>query len=193
MKIRNRHGHFNLLAPIYDRVFGGMRHRLLFEYLDVQPGALVLDIGGGTGRVAQHVAEMGARVIVVDPSPVMLREAREKGLPGVRALAEQLPFPADSIDRILIVDAFHHFARQELAARDLTRVLKPGGRIVIEEPDLRFTATKALAVLEKAALMQSHFYSPPDLAALFEEHGAKLVDIVVERINATIVLTKPLR
>ena len=190
MKIRNRHGHFNLIAPIYDRVFGGMRHQLLFEQLDVRPGNMVLDIGGGTGRVAQHVAAMGGQVIVVDPSPVMLRETRRKGLLGVRALAEQLPFPADSIDRILIVDAFHHFAHQAWAARDLVRVLKPGGRIVIEEPDLRFRATKLLAILEKAALMQSHFYAPSELAALFEAHGATLETILVEHINATIVLTK---
>ncbi|HEY80076.1 MAG TPA: methyltransferase domain-containing protein [Anaerolineae bacterium] len=190
MKIRNRHGHFNLIAPFYDRFFGGMRHDLLLQHLDVQPGMVALDIGGGTGRVAQHVARRGGQIVIVDPSPVMLKEARHKGLPGVRALAEQLPFPANSIDRILIVDAFHHFARQEMAARDLMRVLKPGGRILIEEPDLRFTGTKLIAVMEKLALMQTHFMSPPDLAALFEAHGARLIDILVENINATIILTK---
>ncbi len=190
MKIRNRHGHFNLIAPFYDRFFGGMRHELLFQHLDVQPGAMVLDIGGGTGRVAQHVARQGGQVIVVDPSPAMLRGTRQKGLPGVRALAEQLPFPAESIDRILIVDAFHHFARQALAARDLVRVLKPGGRLVIEEPDLRFRGTKAIALMEKLALMQTHFLAPPDMVDLFEAQGARLLTITHERINATLVFTK---
>ncbi len=190
MKIRNRHGHFDLIAPFYDRFFGSMRHKPLFEHLDVQPGVLVLDIGGGTGRVAQHVAEKGGRVMVVDPSPGMLEGARAKGLPGVRALAEQLPFPANSIDRILIVDAFHHFARQEMAARDLVRVLKPGGRLVIEEPDLRYTATKLIALAEKLALMQTHFCAPPDMADLFQAQGAELITMVTENINATLVFTK---
>ncbi len=190
MKIRNRHGHFNLIAPFYDRVFGSMHHKLLVQNLDIGPGDLLLDIGGGTGRVAQYLASKGTHVVVVDPSPGMLAGTREKAVPGVRALAEQLPFPADSIDRILIVDAFHHFAEQELAAEDLVRVLKPGGRIVIEEPDLRFTGTKFIAIMEKIALMQTHFLAPPDMAQLFEDKGAQLITIVTENINAIIVLTK---
>ena len=190
MKIRNRHGHFNLIAPFYDRVFGSMRHDLLLQHLDARPGDLLLDIGGGTGRVAQHLAAAGVQVIVVDPSPVMLKAAREKHLPGVRALAEQLPFATESIQRILIVDAFHHFARQELAAQELVRVLKPGGRLVIEEPDLRTRGTKLIAILEKAALMQTNFIAPPEMAALFARHGARLVTITTENINAQIVLTK---
>ncbi len=190
MKIRNRHGHFNLIAPIYDRIFGGMQHEQVFQHLDVQPGMIVLDIGGGTGRVARYVAQHRGQVIVVDPSPVMIREARRKGLPGVRALAEQLPFPTASVDRILIVDAFHHFAHQELAARELMRVLKPGGRIVIEEPDLRFFGTKIIAWMEKIALMQTRFLAPPDLIHLFEAHGAHLAALDSANISAIIALTK---
>ncbi len=190
MKIRNRHGHFNFLAPFYDKFFGGMSHALLFQHLDVQSGHWVLDIGGGTGRVAQHVAAMGGQAIVVDPAPVMLSETRRKGLMGVRALAEQLPFATNSIDRILVVDAFHHFARQELAAAEMVRVLKPGGRLVIEEPDLRTTATKLIAVAEKVALMQSHFFAPADLAQLFEDQGARLMTITHEHISAQLVFTK---
>jgi len=190
MKIRNRHGHFNLIAPFYDKVFGSMRHKQLMTHLDVRPGDVLLDIGGGTGRVARHLAAAGAHVVVIDPSPGMLAGTQAKGLAGVRALAEQLPVASNSIPRILIVDAFHHFAQQELAARELMRVLKPGGRLVIEEPDLRATGTKIIAILEKIALMQTHFIAPPELAALFESYGAALITITTENINAQIVLTK---
>ena len=167
-----------------------MRHDLLLQHLDARPGDLLLDIGGGTGRVAQHLAAAGVRVLVVDPSPSMLNATRAKGLPGVRALAEQLPFAHDSIERILIVDAFHHFARQEMAAQELMRVLKPGGRLVIEEPDLRTFGTKIIAILEKAALMQTNFIAPPEMVTLFEQYGARPIAITTENINAQIVLTK---
>ncbi len=190
MKIRNRHGHFNLIAPFYDRVFGAMRHKRLLQHLDAQEGDILLDIGGGTGRVAQYLAASGVKTIVVDPSPVMLKATREKQLPGVRALAEQLPFATNSIQRILIVDAFHHFANQELAAQELMRVLSPGGLLVIEEPDLRTNGTKVIAILEKVALMQTHFMAPPEMAELFGDYGAKLIAIETENINAQLVLTK---
>jgi demethylmenaquinone methyltransferase/2-methoxy-6-polyprenyl-1,4-benzoquinol methylase len=88
------------------------------------------------------------------------------------------------------VDAFHHFAQQELAAKELMRVLKPGGRLVIEEPDLRTKGTKLIAILEKMALMQTHFIAPPQMAELFARYGAQLVTITTENINAQIVLTK---
>ena len=190
MKIRNRHGHFNLIGPFYDKVFGSMRHETLIQHLDIGPDDLLLDIGGGTGRVAQHLVAMQARVIIVDPAPGMLQGARQKGISAVQALAEQLPFASNSIPKILIVDAFHHFARQEMAAKELMRVLAPGGRLVIEEPDLRTTGAKIIAILEKIALMQTHFIAPPELAQLFVAHGAKLITITTENINAQIVLTK---
>ncbi len=190
MKIRNRHGHFNFIAPLYDKVFGSMLHERIIEHLDARAGDLLLDIGGGTGRVSQHLAQAGVKVVVIDPSPGMLAGAQAKGLSGARALAEQLPFASNSIPRILIVDAFHHFARQELAARELVRVLQPGGRLVIEEPDLRTRSTRIIAILEKIALMQTHFMEPPAMAALFEAQGARLLTTTTENINAQIVLTK---
>ncbi len=191
MKIRNRHGHFNLIGPFYDKVFGSMHHETLLRHLAMQPGELLLDIGGGTGRVAQHLLTSGARIIVVDPAPGMLQGTRQKGIDAVRGLAEQLPFASNSIPKILIVDAFHHFAQQPLAARELLRVLTPGGLLVIEEPDLRTTGTKIIAILEKIALMQTHFIAPPELAALFMRQGAELITITTENINAQIVLRKP--
>ncbi|HEY52796.1 MAG TPA: methyltransferase domain-containing protein [Caldilineae bacterium] len=190
MKIKPRYGHFNWIAPIYDRVFGEMHHEVLFGHLQAKPGQLVLDIGGGTGRVAQGLADIGAHIVVVDPSPQMLDGTLEKGIPATRSLAEALPFVSDSIDRIYVVDAFHHFADQALAASELVRVLRPGGRLVIEEPDIRHLAVKGIAVAEKLALMQSHFCTPPDIARLFSQAGAQLLTIAPDRINVHVVLAK---
>ncbi len=190
MTTRPRYGHFNWVAPLYDRVFRWLGHDTLFNHLQVEPGQVVLDIGGGTGRVAAALSGAGARLIVVDPSPGMLSQTLDKRLLAARAVAEHLPFATSSIDRIYIVDAFHHFADQTAAAGELVRVLRPGGRLVIEEPDLRKLAVKFLAVAEKMALMQSHFYSPPALAGLFSAAGASVIDVSVEGFNAHVVLSK---
>ncbi|MCO6451720.1 MAG: methyltransferase domain-containing protein [Caldilineales bacterium] len=190
MRRRARYGHFDWIAPFYDRVFGSADHEALFRHLQAGAGDIVLDIGGGTGRVAQHLAQSGAKVYVVDPSPGMLAGTQFKNLRAIRSLAETLPFPSASIDRIYVVDAFHHFADQRIAASELVRVLCAGGRIVIEEPDLRRWPVKCVAVAEKLALMQSHFLSPPELAKLFGGLGASLVEMSPDGISAHIVLEK---
>ena len=59
-----------------------------------------------------------------------------------------------------MVDALHHVINHGQTAREMYRVLKPGGRIVIEEPDIRSFYVKLIAVAEKLLLMRSHFLSP---------------------------------
>ncbi|MGC8838132.1 MAG: methyltransferase domain-containing protein, partial [Anaerolineae bacterium] len=88
--------HFRLLAPFYDRIFGGLDPRRLRELLAPFPAeeGLLLDLGGGTGRVVQALGCRSARVVVADVSEGMLRRARAKGFPCVRAAAEALPFPS---------------------------------------------------------------------------------------------------
>ena len=190
MKFKASYGHFDWAAPFYDRVFGAATHDALFAHLAIEPVHTVLDIGGGTGRVSERLMSLNAQLIVVDPSPQMLAHANAKQLPGVRGLAERLPFVADSIDRILVVDAFHHFADQPLAARELVRVLRPNGRLVIEEPDIRHLAVKGIAVAEKLALMQSHFYSPAALAELFGASGGTVLAVTPDRISVHVLVTK---
>ena len=110
------------------------------------------------------------------------------GLTAASTETERLPFADNTFDRVLMVDALHHVVYQGESVREMFRVLKPGGRLVIEEPDLRTFAVKLIAIAEKLALMRSHFLDPNQIAALFPPEAK--VRIETEDHNAWIIAEK---
>jgi ubiquinone/menaquinone biosynthesis C-methylase UbiE len=165
--------HFDFLSRVYDRLIGAPNVERLCRCLDLPAGGWLLDGGGGTGRVSRYLRPLVGKVVVSDRSQRMLIQARRKALCAVRAYAERLPFADGSFDRVLVVDALHHFRDQQQAVTDLVRVLRPGGTIVIEEFDLTRPAVKLMALAEKLALMRSRFYSPDAIRSMFEKCALK--------------------
>ena len=105
--------HFNILAPIYERVIKPKPPTDLLTHLQLPQGAQVLDVGGGTGRIAQAVIPYAGNITILDLSPNMLREAAKKpGLHGVLAPSEKLPYPDGTFDAVMMVDALHHVVDQ---------------------------------------------------------------------------------
>ncbi len=160
--------HFNLLAPIYEIFISAGPQDTLVKLADIQDQHIVLDVGGGTGRISQYFLEQAGGMVIADLSLKMLRQAQSKpGLIAVNSHSELLPFPANVFDRILMIDALHHVCDQQKTADELWRVLKPGGKIIIEEPDIQKIIVKMVAWMEKLALMRSHFLSLGEIQGLF--------------------------
>lgn len=90
----------------------------------------VLDLGAGTGKLTTRLVERGLDVIAVDPIPEML-EVLTGSLPDTPALlgtAEDIPLADDSVDAVLVAQAWHWFD-PERAIKEVSRVLRPGGRL----------------------------------------------------------------
>lgn len=188
--LKHKLDHFGILAPFYERFIPARVPEKLMALVDVPADGVVLDAGGGTGRVAQFLRDKTGQVLVADQSMEMLKEARKKdGVQSVCSHTESIPFADSCFDRIIMVDALHHVADQVDTAEELWRILQPGGRIVIEEPDVRSLEVKLIALAEKLALMRSHFLTPPQIARLFGAPDAR-VRVEADGLTAWIIVEK---
>ncbi|WP_324261551.1 metalloregulator ArsR/SmtB family transcription factor [Altererythrobacter sp. H2] len=110
----------------------------LLTLLASEPLGAMLDIGTGTGRMAELFAEQADRMVALDKSLDMLRVARAKlqRLPAdtvelVQGDFAALPFPAQSFDTVLLHQVLHFAPDPSAALTEAARVTRPGGRIAI--------------------------------------------------------------
>lgn len=97
--------------------------------LGLEPGRTVLDVGAGTGKLTRELVPSGATVLAVEPVAGM-RSVLEQVVPEARALAgtaEALPVDDESVDAVVVAQAFHWFDGP-VAVAEFHRVLRPGGR-----------------------------------------------------------------
>jgi ubiquinone/menaquinone biosynthesis C-methylase UbiE len=104
----------------------------------IADGMSVLEIGCGTGNLTTrvHRAHRAARVLGVDPDPRALARAERKdsgrnGTEFIRGYVQELPFEDNAFDRVLSSMMWHHLdgETKAAAAREILRVLRPGGRL----------------------------------------------------------------
>lgn len=124
---------------------------VLARELRLGPGATVVDVGAGTGKLTRLLVPTGADVVAVEPVPAM-RAVLTREVPGARVLegtAEALPLPDGAADAVVAAQAFHWFATHA-ALREFARVLPPGGRLGLVWNDGREdgTAREVRALLE---------------------------------------------
>jgi ubiquinone/menaquinone biosynthesis C-methylase UbiE len=142
------------IVKVYNRVAGGdlerkrqddrQRIRHLLNFAKLPPDLRILDLGTGIGVLAQMLAEDGAKLVVgIDVSPAMLELAEyirlSKPVPASArvsyrlAPAQALPFPNESFDVVTCRLVLNHARKPERIVREIARVLRPGGWLILAE------------------------------------------------------------
>src|SRR5204862_2075872 len=98
------------------------------------PGARVLDVGCGDGRLAVELERAGVRVAGTDPSRIAIERARE-ALPGARfeqiGASGRLPFDDSAFDAVTCIHVLQHVEDTQTLMSEIRRVLKPGGTLAV--------------------------------------------------------------
>ncbi len=171
------------------------------QWLEVEPGDLVLDIGSGTSSFGQMLAQEGVRVVVMDLARERIEWQRRKaqealGAEAARILpvvadATALPFCAGAFKRVSSISALEHVPDDCQAAHEIGRVLQTDGLAVISlaytfnERKKFFAGVKSFYAAEKNRFIQANkqgyqirFYTDADLQTRFAQPAQALLERV---------------
>jgi SAM-dependent methyltransferase len=124
------------MTPDTDFVFARMTEETL-NAVDARPGELILDVACGRAIDAIAMARKGAALTGIEASATMIVKAIEfmgadrRQVKLARSLAEALPFPDNSFDKVVCKGAMDHFADLDKSMAEMARVTKPSGRVII--------------------------------------------------------------
>jgi ubiquinone/menaquinone biosynthesis C-methylase UbiE len=165
---------------------------VLARYIPTAGRPVLLDLGAGVGTWSELLATaFRGTVWAVDPSrkmrEVAAREHQHPDVHYVEGSAERIPVADATCDAALLSYVIHHVSDMDACARELRRVLKPGGRVIVRTalreslPGVPFFRYFPGAL----AIDEARMPARADVAALFEAHGFETIaDEVIEQETA---------
>jgi ubiquinone/menaquinone biosynthesis C-methylase UbiE len=160
---------FDRWASTYDWIFPSVFyqaiHKRLLKYVNLPEKSNVLDLGCGTGRLLDRLANHfpDLRGTGLDFSPEMLRQARQLNrhhprLIYVQGNAEALPFADSQFDAVFNTLSFLHYPKPEQVFSEVSRVLNSGGHFYLVDLTLRWQAESSHIPVSPAGI---RIYNPP--------------------------------
>jgi 2-polyprenyl-3-methyl-5-hydroxy-6-metoxy-1,4-benzoquinol methylase len=145
--------------------------------LPANPGA-VLELGGGIAEFSRRLRGRGNRVTFVDLSETNVRRAADDGFETHRLdLNYPLPFEDETFDGVTMLEIIEHVVAAEQLLAEVSRVLKPGGFVILSTPNFSFALNRARILLGSLSGDEGYhyrFFNPRVLEARFDSAGLSI-------------------
>lgn len=172
---------FDRVAPYYDRWIGRfMSGRLdrMVDLLSCSPDDVVLDLGGGTGLFARRLLGRCGEIHLLDESSQMVEQVRHGKIKTRVGSGTEAPYPDRFFDAVVLSDVFHHIREQDLLLDEVFRLLKPEGRLLVNEVDLDRVLGRIAGRLETLLFTRVFPTGFQHFCTRLEKRGFRLVDEV---------------
>ena len=166
------------LEECFNKRFFNRNKLFLKKILLLKNEDFALDLGGGTGILAELLAKYCKKFYVLDPDQKKIRfgSMRYKNVEFVLGKTEENRFPDNFFDKVLVNLSFHHIENQDASLREITRILKPSGLLVIHEIDPNSYTGKFVNWFEnKLKKCGCNFYLPPKLEEKVEGYDFRVI------------------
>jgi len=160
-----------------------LEHRAIFSLVGDPSGLRVLDVGCGDGVYAVAISQRGGKVFGLDKSLLMLEAARTRAISSgacvrwCQGAAQSLPFLDASFDLILAVTALCWIPEPVVALKEMNRVLRPGGAVIVGELgrwSLWALARRFRGWLGAGTWKRAHFWTAGELREMFASVGLRV-------------------
>lgn len=114
--------------------FRNIERKRFFNVVKNQEGN-ILEIGPGYGRLMLRLIKIGKEVIGLEMSENLVNKIKEKGLEVIKGNACDIPFEKNKFSCVCMEEVIEHIKEQDIALKEIYRVLKPGGSLIISTPN----------------------------------------------------------
>jgi phosphatidylethanolamine/phosphatidyl-N-methylethanolamine N-methyltransferase len=161
---------YDITAEMYEERYGDeqqRKHKKALEEVNVS-GKALLDVGCGSGLFFREVSKDAMIVVGVDISPKLLLKAKEQArtFPNASVLqadADHLPFKKECFDDVFGFTVIQNMPKPNETLKELRRVVKPVGRVVITGLKKAFPNEKFMDILENSGLQVTTFVDDKDV------------------------------